>query len=1134
MSGQFDLLRTKRFLPLFLTQAFGAFNDNAFKGGIIVLLTYGANSNKDALLVPLASSMLIIPMIIFSPLAGSIADKYDKAFLTKILKISEFILMVLGGMGFIIGNIYFLMSVLFLTGLQSTFFGPIKYGALPSLLKKDELIGGNALVEMSTFFAILLGMLAGSVVPSYQYGYQSLTLILCIVALVGFLASRKIPNISGDSSIKLNFNIFTGLYNSYKDIKKDGYIYLCIIAISWFWLLGAFLVAVLPNYTKIYLHSDSIVYGVLISVFAFGIAVGSLLCNKILKGSVDATFVPISGLAISILAFDLYLFTPPEHIGDLLSLSAFIGNMSSWHFMIDMFLIACFGGIYIVPLYAIIQDRAPSNYKARIIAGNNVMNSVFMTIGMFLLSMALMINISLPSIFLISAFVNLLVVIKLCHLLPGAMVRSIVRSVLHFFFKVKIKGLENLSNAGDRVVITPNHTSFLDGVLMAAYFPNKILFAIYSGYLKKWWVKPIKLFIKAFPLDTTNPFSLRSLIKEVKKEGSCIIFPEGRISVTGGLMKIYEGPGVIADKANANILPVRIEGAQYSLFSRMKNKVRLQLFPKITITVLEHRVIDIDIPGDIRGRERRRILGEKLYRIMTETFYESQRKDDHLTQSLLDARNIHSGNKIIINDISGEDWDYNKVILRSLIVSKYLNSWAKEEDIVGVFLPNTAAFAVVFFGVQFARKSAALLNYSLGPHNILSCVKAAKCNRIVTARSFIEKGNLHGVTDALHKAGYDVLYLEDLKKQNLIKEKALGMLSNLRYKINSRVSRLYDANKSAVILFTSGSEGAPKAVVLSSKNLLSNHKQMAAVIDFNPSDKILNSMPVFHAFGLNIGFLLPIIHGIEVFMYPSPLHYRIIPEIIYDFNATIFFGTNTFLSGYARYAHAYDFFSTRYVFAGAEKLLDETKKIWMDKFGIRIFEGYGATEASPVISSNTPMHYRAGTVGQLMPGIEHRIDKVDGVDEGGRLFVRGDNIMLGYYYVDTPGVLCPPVKGWHDTGDIVTIDTDGYVTIQGRAKRFAKIAGEMVSLTTVEANISLIFPEHEHAVVALPDERKGEKLILITTNENVKASDIRSKSIEQGYSDLYCPKEIIWVKQLPILGTGKIDYSACRELAEDK
>jgi acyl-[acyl-carrier-protein]-phospholipid O-acyltransferase/long-chain-fatty-acid--[acyl-carrier-protein] ligase len=334
-----------------------------------------------------------------------------------------------------------------------------------------------------------------------------------------------------------------------------------------------------------------------------------------------------------------------------------------------------------------------------------------------------------------------------------------------------------------------------------------------------------------------------------------------------------------------------------------------------------------------------------------------------------------------------------------------------------------------------------------------------------------------------------------------------------------------------VVLFTSGSEGTPKGVVLSHRNLLANRVQLSARIDFSPRDRVFNVLPVFHSFGLTGGLLLPLLSGIQTFLYPSPLHYRIVPELVYDRNATILFGTDTFLAGYARAAHPYDFYSLRYVFAGAERLRAETRRTWSEKFGLRIFEGYGATETAPVLACNTPMHFKAGTVGRLLPGIRHRLEPVPGVAEGGRLQVQGVNIMLGYLRAERPGELEPPTDGWYDTGDIVSFDEDGYITIQGRAKRFAKVAGEMVSLTAVEEQVAALWPEHHHAVVAVEDPRKGEQLVLVTENPTAERGALQAHIQAGGGSELMIPRQVVPVERLPLLGTGKTDYVAVQALA---
>ncbi|MBI3188610.1 MAG: AMP-binding protein, partial [Gammaproteobacteria bacterium] len=406
--------------------------------------------------------------------------------------------------------------------------------------------------------------------------------------------------------------------------------------------------------------------------------------------------------------------------------------------------------------------------------------------------------------------------------------------------------------------------------------------------------------------------------------------------------------------------------------------------------------------------------------------------------------------------------------------------------------------------------------------------------QIITSRRFIQQAKLEHIIPEL-ETRLELIYLEDVATGISGLDKLLGLVQS---RFDSWLNHLAKRNPDdrAVILFTSGSEGTPKGVVLSHRNLLSNIQQLNARIDFNASDVALNALPLFHSFGMTAGMLLPLTSGVRVFFYPSPLHYRVVPEVSYDINATILFGTNTFLAGYARFADAYDFYSVRYVFAGAEKLQDDVRRIWQDKFGVRIFEGYGATETSPVIAGNSPMANRSGTVGKLMPGMEYRLQKIPGLDEGERLQVRGPNIMMGYLLNNNPGVLVPPVtelgEGWYDTGDIVNIDAEGFVKICGRAKRFAKVAGEMVSLTSVEVLASKTWPDALHAAIAIPDARKGEQIILLTTVANAERSALLAQAQSDGIAEISVPRQVIHIKNMPVLGTGKIDYVSAGKLLE--
>jgi acyl-[acyl-carrier-protein]-phospholipid O-acyltransferase/long-chain-fatty-acid--[acyl-carrier-protein] ligase len=701
--------------------------------------------------------------------------------------------------------------------------------------------------------------------------------------------------------------------------------------------------------------------------------------------------------------------------------------------------------------------------------------------------------------------------------------RWLLRHVLKLAYAVRVTGLEHYEQAGPRVLIVANHTSFLDAALLAAFLPGRLTFAINTEIAKRWWIKPLLKIVDTFPLNPTNPYSLKSLIRHIEQDQRAAIFPEGRITVTGSLMKIYPGPGLVADKSRAMVLPVRIDGAQYTPFSRLRGRVRLRWFPPITLTILPPRRLEIS--PLVRGRERRRAAGKLLADLMTEMMFATSNYRRTIFGAFLDARRVHGGRHVIVEDVERAPLTYNQLLVRVQLLGGIFAAETRRGEFVGLMLPNAIGAVASLLGLQAYGRVPAMLNYTLGAQSLVASCQAAQLRRIYTSERFVVAAKLERVVDKLREVA-TVVYLEELREKITpwlkIKAAVATRFAALRY---SRKRVVPD--EPALVLFTSGSEGLPKGVVLSHANVLANREQTAARVDFSSQDVILNALPLFHSFGLTVGTLLPLLSGMRTFFYPSPLHYRIVPEIAYDVNATIMFGTNTFLAGYARFAHPYDFYSVRYVFAGAEKLKDETRRIWTDKFGVQIFEGYGTTEASPGLATNTPVDSRVGTVGRLLPGIEYALDPVPGV-EGGRLSVRGPNIMLGYLKHDKPGVIQPPStergEGWYDTGDIVTVDEDGFITIQGRAKRFVKIGGEMISLAAVEELALRTWPEAQHAAVGLPDFQKGEQLILVTTQADAQRAELSTRARADGMSELHVPKRIVSVAAIPLLGSGKTDY----------
>lgn len=503
--------------------------------------------------------------------------------------------------------------------------------------------------------------------------------------------------------------------------------------------------------------------------------------------------------------------------------------------------------------------------------------------------------------------------------------------------------------------------------------------------------------------------------------------------------------------------------------------------------------------------------------------------DRSVFQALLDARQQYGGKKVIIHDADDRLLTYDEVVRASFALGSALKKGTRRKDAVGVLLPTGAGVAITFFALNAYGRVPAMLNFTAGSKALKCALKTAQVKKIVTAHAFIEKGELQPLVDDLRSEA-EFVYLEDVKD-------ALGPLNKAAAVVGPAAPALVaaksNADDPAVILFTSGTEGEPKGVALSHRNLVGNvHQILAHVPDaLTVEDVLYNPLPTFHCFGLTGGVLLPLLGGMKAAFHPTPLQSKIIPKRVEDTGATILFATDTFLNQYIRASVANELGLLRFAVCGAERVKDETRQLVRRRFDLELLEGYGATEASPVISVNQPGANRPGTVGRPLPGMEFRFEETPGIDEGGRLFVKGPNVMAGYMSPDAPGKLIPSEGGWHDTGDVVAQDGAGYLTIKGRLKRFAKIGGEMVSLAVAENCASTLWREHDHAAAVLPDGRKGEQIVLLTTNPTADRDNLQRWARSHGVKELSLPRKIYHVEEIPLLGTGKMDIGSVQRLA---
>lgn len=707
------------------------------------------------------------------------------------------------------------------------------------------------------------------------------------------------------------------------------------------------------------------------------------------------------------------------------------------------------------------------------------------------------------------------------------MIKALTRRLLRLLFGFTAWNESVLATPGP-VLLVPNHVSWLDWLFIGICLEPDWKFVVSRTSAETSWLhRKIMLNRRTFPIDTSSPYAVKRMAEYLQTNGRLVLFAEGRLSRTGCLMKLFDGTGFLLHKTGAKVITCHLRGAQ-RLYTSPNREDKLCL-PRVSVHFSE--ALTPPHLGHLSTAQARQKLTNWLRDTMVRQQFETEMKMGARTipEAILDAARMRPKHRAI-EDVQ-QQLTYRKLLLGAMVFGEQFAALQPPPSRrVGVLLPNLNATPVAILALWANGLVPAVLNYSTGPAIMLACAQLAGLKQIVTSRMFIEKARLK--IDPLIEAGIEFVYLEDVRARvSGVAKFGAALRARLNPSVLIRVPAA--ASDTAVILFTSGSEGTPKAVELTHQNTLANVRQMLSVCDVQDWDKVFTALPLFHSFGLIIGTLMPLIRGCRVMLYPSPLHYRVVPTVFYDRDCTIMLGTNTFLNGYARKADAQDFRSLRYMFAGAEKLQEATATAWAQRFGVRVLEGYGATECGPCVSVNTPLAPRHGTAGKLLPALEYRIEPVEGVPEGGRLFVRGPNIMKGYLNPDA-NARFQELGGWYDTGDIAQVDDDGFVSIKGRLKRFAKISGEMVSLTAVEEALAGAFPQHglrcQIAIVSRPDADKGEVLIAVTNEAKVTLDEIRGVLRARGLPNICAPRELKVLREIPKLGTGKVNHRAVSQM----
>jgi len=690
-------------------------------------------------------------------------------------------------------------------------------------------------------------------------------------------------------------------------------------------------------------------------------------------------------------------------------------------------------------------------------------------------------------------------------------------------YRVSDRSIRVARSAPAPVIYAVTHRSRIDPALMLALLPEDTLHILDEASAKSAWLEPWRALARTIAFNTEHVFVSRRLVRLLKGNGRLAVYIPEAVEPDLRSFRLYRAIARIAVQADARIVPIFISGSRSLPFSLTAEKdAPRRWFPRLGVTALPGLTIPelVGLSGSPASS-----ASNALFDRIAEARVEGMTGDRSLFEAVLGAVQRNGPDHPIVTDFAGEVLTYRRLLMGARIFAGRFIRMTAPGEAVGLMLPNANGFAVAFLGLMSAGRTAAIINYTAGEANVTSAVRTAIIRTIVSSRAFVEKAGLTEIVHAAEAGGARFVWMEDLRDGITRFDKLVAALC-----WRSPVARQI-ATSPAVIMFTSGSEGTPKAVVLSHRNLVANAMQVEARIAISPTDSLMNVLPAFHTFGLTGGLILPLLTGVKVLLYPSPLHYKIIPEVAARFRPTVLVGTDTFLAAYGAAAKDDDFASVRLAVAGAEAVRAQTRLTWQERFGVRIVEGFGLTEASPVVAVNTAIHGRDGSVGRPVPGLSMRFQAVDGITDGGRLWISGPNVMLGYMTADRPGVLQRLEGGWHDTGDIVAVDREGFLSLKGRAKRFAKIAGEMVSLGAIELMAQSLWPSDKHVAVAVPDKRKGEKVVLVTTSPEADVGALRMHGRETGGTELMIPHAVVVVPEIPLLGSGKTDHAQTRQLA---
>jgi acyl-[acyl-carrier-protein]-phospholipid O-acyltransferase / long-chain-fatty-acid--[acyl-carrier-protein] ligase len=1117
------------FWSLIATQFQGAFNDNALKF-LIIYLIIGTNlsSDKEETQVLLVGTLFAVPFILFSMIGGFLADRFSKRRVTIWTKIFEIGVMLFAIAGFARHSLTMSLVALFFASTQGALFGPSKYGLLPELLPEDRLSWGNGVIELGTFLAAITGTLVGVNLSTWFEGRQQYSgLFFLGLSVLGLLTSLGISRVpAADPQKKFQFNFLGDLWKQVGQIKQDRVLWLAFLGNTYFFFLGALLQFDIVFYGHDVLRVLESQSGFLQAAIAIGIGLGSLAAGYLSGGKIEYGLIPLGAAGITLFGFLLAL--PGASFAAVLSLLAALGF---------------FGGFFIVPISALLQHRPEEEHRGGVLAAANLWSFVGILGASVVYYLAKhFAHLGPVAIFFWASLATAAALAYVLWLLPDSLLRLLLWIAAHTIYRLDLKGNENIPARGG-ALLTPNHSSWVDAVLLMAATDRPIRFLMFKGVYENPLIKPFAKILNIIPIASDQGpremiHSLREASEALRNGEVVCIFPEGEITRIGQMLPFRRGFERIIKGIDVPIIPTNIDGIWGSIFSFSGGHF-LWKWPR-TIPYPVRITFGKPLPSTSNANELRQAVQE----LSVDAFERRRRTMKPLTRSFIHAARRHP-HRFAMADGKTPKLTFGESLVRVVFLARGLRAIWRDQKMVGVLLPPSIAGALVNWAAILMGKVPINLNYTTSTEAMACCAKQCDLRTVVTSRLFLEKMPL--------QPPGEIIYVEDLAQNARKGEEIAAFLAAKLFPARllekflgaSRTALLDDT---ATIIFSSGSTGEPKGVLLSHFNLASNVEQIEQVFHLHKGDRIMGILPFFHSFGFTGTLCLPPLAGIGVVFHPSPLDAGAICALVAKYSVTMLLSTPTFLNTYTRRCPPESFGSLRIVLAGAEKMPERTAQSFEDHFGIRPLEGYGCTECSPVVAVNT-YDFRAayfrqvgakrGTIGHPLPGIGVRIIDPDSgkslpVEKPGLLLVRGPNIMVGY--LNRPEKTQEVLRnGWYNTGDIATVDEDGFLRITDRLSRFSKIAGEMVPHIKVEEKLHelLVADGQVLAVTAIPDEKKGEKLVVIHTLNNDKLREVQEKLAKSDLPALWKPRpdQFVFAEKLPYLGTGKLDLRKLREMA---